>query len=273
MDSTPVNGLTLYYDDEGAYALDLVKEACQQAIMLVQTNWQLPPPEECWGYIMTSLQQYLAHAPPAAWRLMLGLTKPFWNSRFETLWDYAGGWEQHFGKRHPFGIKPPHLLQKADRSIGERIFIRETDIDLRVQRNTCHELTHAFSSHLRLPMWLKEGLAMLSVDIFAGKPTVKPESLDTLENKIHDNSPGSYRQARISDPETLIYQTVRGYWLTRYLQETRPKLLPGLLTQRYSQSTLENRIASAFGLDSAKFWHEINGMIVSHFKQQWNIQE
>jgi hypothetical protein len=266
MNSTPVNGLTLYYDDEGAYALTLVKEACQQAVLLVQTNWQLVPPEECRGYIMTSLQQYLSHAPPAAWRLMLGLTKPFWYSRFETLWDYAGGWEQQFSKRHTFGVKPPHLLQKADRSIGELIFIQEDDINMRVQRNTCHELTHAFSSHLKLPMWFKEGLAMLSVDIFAGKPTVKSDSLYRLNNKIHDNSPGSYRQARVTDPDTLVYQTVRGYWLTRYLQETQPELFPKLLGQRYSHTTLENKVAQACGLDPVVFWREINGKLFAYYK-------
>ena len=41
MNSTSVNGLTLYYDEEGEYALDLVREACVQSIRIMQDSWHL----------------------------------------------------------------------------------------------------------------------------------------------------------------------------------------------------------------------------------------
>ena len=266
MDSITVNGLTLYYDQEGAYALDLVQEACVEGIHIMQDAWHLDTPAECRAYIMTSLEQYLSHAPPRAWRFLLTVTKPLWRSRFEALWEVAGGWEQQFGNRHTFGVKPPHLLEAADKSIGERIFVHQENINIKVQQNTCHELTHAFTSHLKLPMWLKEGLAMVSVDKYAGKPTIKPETLDLLANAAHDTSPGSYRQARISDPDILVYHTVRGYWLTRFIEETQPELLLELLKQPYKPDILEDRVADKYRLDANSFWHQVNGMIVSHFK-------
>jgi len=266
MDSITVNSLKLYYDQEGAYALDLVQEACVEGIHIMQDAWQLDIPAECRAYIMTSLDQYLSHAPPRAWRFLLVVAKPLWRSRFEALWEVAGGWEQQFGKRHTFGVKPPHLLKVADKSIGERIFVKEADMDAKVQQNTCHELTHAFTSHLKLPMWLKEGLAMVSVDKYAGKPSVKPETLDLLANAAHDTDPGSYRQARISDPDSLVYHTVRGYWLTRFIEETQPELLLELLKQPYKPDILEDRVAGKYGMDAGSFWHEINTKIVSHFK-------
>ena len=173
MESTPLNGLTLYYDEEGAYALDLIREACVLSIQIMQDSWQLNPPAECRGIhhdhlaavfipcssqVVANYSDYNHAADEEPLRYTLGV---------------AGGWEQQFGKRHTFGVKPPHLLKDADQSIGERIFVKEENIDVKVQQNTCHELTHAFSSHLKLPMWLKEGLAMVSVDKYAGKPTVK----------------------------------------------------------------------------------------------------
>jgi hypothetical protein len=188
--------------------------------------------------------------------------------RFDTLWEVAGGWEQQFGKRHTFGVKPPHLLVATDSSIGERFFVKEEDMEAKVQQNTCHELTHAFSSHLRLPMWLKEGLAMVSVDKYAGKLTVKPETLDMLANGSSDTSSSSYRGGRITDQGGLVYQVVRGYWLTRYLDDTQSQLLVELLKKRYKPKLLQEEIANAYGLESATFWNEIDPMIVSHFNQQ-----
>lgn len=267
MDSIPVNGLTLYYDEEGEYALDLVREACVQGIQIMKDSWQLNTPAECRAYIMTSWRQFLFHAAPRSWKIILAIYTPLMKNRFDTLWEYAGGWEQQFGKRHTFGVKPPHLLETADKSIGERIFAKEEDIDAKVQQNTCHELTHAFSSHLKLPMWLKEGLAMVSVDKYAGKPTIQSETLDTLANASNDTSPGGYRQARITDQDALLYNYARGYWMTRFIEETQPELMLDLLKQRTKPNILENKVAGAYGLNVDTFWHEINRMIVSHFKE------
>lgn len=107
---------------------------------------------------------------------------------------------------------------------------------------------------------------MVSVDKYAGKPTVKPETLDLLANVSQDTDPGGYRQARISDPDSLIYHTVRGYWLTRFIEETHPELLLELLNQPYKPDILEDRVAGKYGMEGDIFWHEINAMIVSHFK-------
>jgi hypothetical protein len=267
MDSTPVNGLTLYYDEEGRYALDLVQEACAQGIRIMQDSWQLNTPAECRAYIMTSWQGYFAHAAPGSWKIVLTLIMPLMKNRFDALWEVAGGWEQQFGKSHTFGVKPPHLLKDADRGIGERIFIKEEDMDAKVQQNTCHELTHAFSSHLKLPVWLKEGLAMVSVDKYTAKATVKSETLGMLANGSSESRPGGYRQARITDQDALLYNYARGYWMVRYIDETHPELMPDLLKQRYKNNLLEDKVADAYGIEAELFWQEINEMIVSHFKQ------
>ena len=109
---------------------------------------------------------------------------------------------------------------------------------------------------------------MVSVDKYAGKPTLIPQTLDLLTNGTPDSSTDSYRGGRISDQDGLVYQVVRGYWLTRYLEDTQPELLLDFLKQRYKHNMLEYKVAGAYNMQVEEFWHEINGMIVSHFEGQ-----
>ena len=114
------------------------------------------------------------------WKVLLALTFPFWAPRAKAIWPLAGGWQQSYGRRHALGIKPPRLLQSADSRIGDKIFLRDADVHDRVRSVACHELTHAFTADLRLPAWFKEGVAMVAVDRFFDRPTVKRETLETL---------------------------------------------------------------------------------------------
>jgi len=45
----------------------------------------------------------------------------------------------------------------------------------KVQQIACHELVHAFTSHLRLPVWLHEGLAMVTVDRLLQNQSIQGE--------------------------------------------------------------------------------------------------
>ena len=72
-------------------------------------------------------------------------------------------------------MKPPRLIQAGDGSIGERIFVKEAQVENKVQQIAYHELTQAFVAYLRLPAWLNEGLARLTVDRFTGHPMVRED--------------------------------------------------------------------------------------------------
>jgi hypothetical protein len=175
---------------------------------------------------------------------------------------------QQFGKRRVIGVKPPWLVQLSDKSMGERIFVQIDDVDTKVQLVTCHELTHAFASHLKLPMWLNESLAQITSDKFLGEPTVRSDTLQTLTSSSCGTGPGRYQKARVSNPDALVYHFVRGYWITRYMQDTRPDLLKSLLAQRYPHKVLETQVATAYGMGYEEFWEKIDGIVVSHFGQE-----
>jgi hypothetical protein len=269
-----INGLTLFFDPSEREAAELIGQACERSVEVIQVCWGLDTPEDCRVYVMTSWVRFLFHAPPWPWRVLVAATLPLWYFRARKLWALAGGWHQQFGERRAVGVKPPRLLKAANTSIGERIFVKEDGLGERVRHNACHELTHAFTSHLGLPMWLNEGLAMVTVDKFAEKPTVKPESVQALAQPPQNTSPGRYRQLRGEAMDDLVfYHCVRGYWLTRYLEDTRPDLLADLLRQKHSHGALESKVAAAYGMEPGEFWKSIDDIIVSHFKKGTSIGE
>ncbi len=64
------------------------------------------------------------------------------------------------------------------------------------------------------------------------------------------------------DQEGLIYLAVRGYWVTRYLVDTRPALLRKHLARRLPHDVLESTLAAELGVD----WSRIDGVVVSRFR-------
>jgi len=258
METRSIKGLTLFFDAREQEAAELVGDACEQSIRLIYRLWGLEAPTDCRVYVMTSWPSFLFHSTPWPWRAWLGVTLPLRYARLQKLWGMAGGWTQCYGKRRTVGVKPPRLLQAVDNRFREQIFIRRK-VEEWVQHNTCHELVHAFTDHLKLPTWLHEGLAMVTVDQLAGRPTVKAETLEALARP----AAGSRQRERGSlDREALIYLAVRGYWITRYLADAQPDLLKKHLEHRLPHDVLESSLAAEMGVA----WSTIDAMVVSKFR-------
>jgi hypothetical protein len=267
MEAMPVEGLTVYFDADEREAAELVRRACEKSIWLIRECWGLNTPTDLRVYVLTTAWlRSTFHSAPWGRRILMGLTLPFWYFQVRQLWQVAGGWHQQYGQRRTVGIKTPQLMALSDTSIGSRIYIQESDFDNKVQHIACHELVHAFVAHLKLPLWLSEGLTTLTVDYCAKRATIKSKTIKTL-----NRSPGSTngtRKLNLRDPDATVYLYVRGYWLTRYIEETQPGLLKGLFTRRYSHSELETKIAAAYGMEHQRFWGKIDGTVAAHFKQR-----
>jgi hypothetical protein len=189
-------------------------------------------------------------------------------AEFKKRWQYAGGWAQRYGERQVVGIKTPRLIEITPESIGGSIFIKEEDLGDKVLSVVCHELTHAFSSHLKLPTWLHEGLAMVTSDRGLEQQTVRSDTLLLLKetNQKVKSSDKINLKAQTREEVVLIY--VRGYWLTRYLWQSSPDLLLSLLKQRRVPDAVEKRIAEEYSIEPEKFWAEMEKRVVSHFEAE-----
>jgi hypothetical protein len=264
METRAIRTLTLYFDAVDEAAAELIGRACARSLDLIRNLWGLEVPEVCRVYVMTSWVRFLFHSAPWPWRIYLAITLPLRYAHIKKVWDIAGGWALRYGRRRVIGIKPPRLLQQVDAPLGERIF-NPRAMDEAVAHNTCHELVHACSDHLKLPNWLHEGLAMVTVDRFAGNPTVKLETLETVAGRSQGTRPPEGYGRFASDPDSLLYLATRGYWITRYLAETRPGMLRELLTRGQSHEALESTLAAEFGMSREAFWRQIDGIVVAHF--------
>lgn len=265
METMTIDGLTLFFDEEERETARLVQDTCEKSLRLIREQWDLDAPQELRVYVMTSWLGFIFHSAPWFWQPLLVLSLPFWYLRVRNLWRYAGGWSQRYGERCAIGVKPARLIRQADRRLGDRVFVQDNHIDEKIRQITCHELAHAFTAHLKLPMWLNEGLAMLMVDRLLEKQTVRHETLDVLARSAGAQNLQRVGTISAKNQDAVIYLYVRGYWIVRYLEDVRPDLLRNLLAQRHSRTELEERIAGALDMDRETFWSSIDSMAASHF--------
>jgi hypothetical protein len=265
MESIPISGLTLYYDATEEEAADEIVIACERSVGTISGTWQMEAPMDCRVYIMTAWPRCVFQGAPLGSQIVLGLTLPFWYAEFKKRWLYSGGWSQGYGERQVVGIKTPRLLAQTPEPIGASIFIREEDLERKVLSIVCHELTHAFSSYLQLPTWLNEGLAMVSADRCLGKPTVLHETLHLLGNGDQVQTSAENLNLKTQSREEIVLLYVRGYWLTRYLADTRPGLTNLLLSKKYSHQELEGLIAAELDIPQNSFWQDIDQRVVDTY--------
>jgi hypothetical protein len=261
-----IAGLCLYYAVEQEEAARLVGVACDRSVQLIHQRWDLDPPVDCRVYVMTDWRRFLFHSASWPWKVYLALTLPFVAQRASRIWPYAGGWALQYGSRRVVGVKPPHMIEMSDRSPGEQIFLQDRDLSEIVQTVTCHELVHAFTFHLKLPTWLHEGLATLAMEHYLGRRIVREETLEGLARLSPALKGDRTGKLRVDDPQILIAQYARGYWLTRYMDETRSELLKELLSERISPKQLEEKVASAFGEDRESLWENIDRELISWYR-------
>jgi hypothetical protein len=273
MESQRIDGLTLYYPAEERIAAELVRRACEQSIGVIRSSWGLETPKEIRVYILAAGWLHaMFHAAPWRWRPSLVVSLPVWYLRGRRLWRIAGGWQQQLGPRRAVCVKSPRLLAQATSSPGDRLFIRDDDPEAKVQQITCHELTHAFTAHLKLPSWLNEGLAMVTTERFAAKPMVRQDSLALLEQHGELEGSLSEQAAKPGDTDMVIALYARGYWRTRYLEETQPGLLKTLLAVPRAPRSWDSDIAAAWNAYRKPYWPVEDATLVTYFGQQTKQQ-
>jgi hypothetical protein len=262
----------LYYPQEEEETAAILEKACIRSHSLIREMWGLEEPEECRLYVMTSWLPFIFHSAPWHVRVYNALSLPLWYFRIRKSWKWVGGWTLRYSKRPAVGVKSLDLIKKADRSMGALIFIEETDLKKKVEHITCHEMAHAYSAHLKLPFWINEGIAMVTVDAYFGRQTIQSETIMSL-NHQRRRAMLSYRNLYTTGKEDLVHGYVRGYWITRFLMDTNPGVLREVMKKKKSHRAIQKKIASALGISRRAFWGEIDGLVFSHFKEKAEMTE
>jgi hypothetical protein len=244
-----------------------INETCAEALPFIHEQWGLAAPEDCRLYVMTSWWGFIFRSAPWLWRIGLAATLPVWCWRARRTWPYSAAWTQRYGRRVAIGVKPPRLLESSDRSIGRRVFEAEPGTRMKIRHLVCHELTHACSAHLKLPMWLNEGLAAVTVDRFLGKRTIRVDTLALVKGFEPKAAPPTYRQLSRLPAAAISYHAVRGYWFVHYLEATHPGLLRHLLSAPRDARTLEAEVAGALALEPGQLWSRVDDLVAAHFEE------
>lgn len=271
MSSRFVSGLHLHADPREPETEAVVSAACERSLSILNQCWGLAAPPDCHVYVMTSWPRFLFQSAPGLWKAYLVLVFPWLALRASALWPVSGGWSFSYGRRVMVGIKPARLVQAGDRSPGDRFFTRDRDPRETVETITCHELVHACTAVLRLPGWLHEGLATLAMEYYLDRRIFRPETLDFISHPPGLAAAERRQKNRAGNQAALLSQFARGYWLTRWIDETRPELIKALLSERRKPDELEEILARACAKDREQFWREIDGEILAHFRPPTEI--
>lgn len=242
-----------------------IVSASKEIIPLIAKDWGFGPPADCHFYLMTSPVAFFFRSAPWGWRILLGLSFPLWYPRVNRTWSYSAAWTQSYGRRVAIGVKPPRLWEQSDKSIGLLIYEKEEDVRVKVYHLACHELTHACSARLRMPPWLSEGIATLTVERYLQKRIIRSDTLALVRNQQPKGPPPTYRKLLRMDSQSIASHAVRGYWLVRYLEETRPGWLKSKFSLGSFDKLFTSELSSEIGLVEDRFWSEIDEVIVAHF--------
>ena len=109
---------------------------------------------------------------------------------------------------------------------------------------------------------------MVTVDRMAGRGTVQTSTIDSIVQADRKLNPRRYQDLPHVDCEAFLYPFIRGYWITRYLEETRPGLLAGLFAEKLPHGELESRIAAGMGKSREEFWSDIDGLVAARFGEK-----
>jgi hypothetical protein len=254
-------GLTIIYREGDENDACFVQNACSRALPVINNLWNLSAPKESRILITCSPIAPIFRFAPWYRKLYYGITFIFWTQSLRDRWRTLAAFTSH----NWIAMKPIRALVASDASIGKRIFHKTDDPETKLTHIVSHELTHVCSRHLKLPMWLNEGLALLTTDVCLGQNTIRSETLEILGRSVKRYAPQEYARMTSMTEETIVAHYARGYWITRYFREQHPETLRSLLSQRLKRRQLEEKLAAAVGLERLHFWDKIDKMVFSHY--------
>ncbi|PKO19138.1 MAG: hypothetical protein CVU39_00885 [Chloroflexi bacterium HGW-Chloroflexi-10] len=268
MPSRTISDITVVYDVGELATAELLSDTVAKVLPLIQESWGLGGPKDCRIYVMTSWWGFFFQSAPWFWRILLILAWPLWCFRARRAWPYSAGWTQRYGRQVAIGIKPPRLLEVSDKRIGRHLFVEEKNSETKIRHLMCHELTHACAASLKLPAWLNEGLAAVTVDRYLGKRTIRPDTVELLRSYRPKHRPPTYRELLRLEEQVFAYHAVRGYWLVQYLEESQAGCLKRLLSSWQGDGAGEAEIARVLGMELGNFWDQIDDRMVAYFEMK-----
>lgn len=245
-ESINVLGMPIRFARDHASTARTVAEAVTRTAEVLRSRWDLPVPARCTLDISADLAALVLKTAPAGYRALLRLTRPLWWRRVNRIANASGGLTLPWRNQPAVGVKPAEVIASAPEGLGSRLYLSETDPLEKVRHIASHEFTHACTAHLRLPVWLNEGLAMRAVDHVAERETVL-DSTQALARDLRSLDAAALRRLKTSDTDEVVALYATGYWAVRRVDEQSPQEIVTLLSRPRSRRSVSIEALRLFG--------------------------
>jgi len=198
-------------------------------------------------------------------RLRLKLS-PNLHKGYNDMWSRVRAWALHSTFRSNICIKENFDAEDKKDNPGRIIYDLSTDI-YSSEIVFCHELTHICTQHLRLPHWLEEGIAMLTVDKYFNLQTVSLSTLELLKQHPQHMLTSKIKWLEKPSATVIACQYAAGYWLSRYLHELHPDSFKYLLAKPRKEQEIKKHLTEVCGLDI----QNLNATVLGYFHNETTI--
>ncbi|MBZ9750410.1 hypothetical protein K7W42_05995 [Deinococcus sp. HMF7604] len=189
-----------------------------KTLKILKDTWQITPrqdirvhlADEWWSGIfphLTSIEY--------VWRRI-------YRSRDEAIWEKSAACHVPLSRCALILLRSRPAPRISEVSVGSRLF-QPASKEEQEHWRLCHEITHACTSHLHLPFWLNEGLAMLVTDLYAERQTIQVSTRPVSRDEPTPSIDVVQLQNLSEDEWLAIY--AQSYWRTRQLFDEHPQLL------------------------------------------------
>jgi len=219
-------------------------------------------------YICNSPIDFVFSIATGILRLLWKITYPLWARKLELFYNRAGGVTMHIKSKSYIWLRPPDAYDYVEKTIGKLLFGKIEDRSEKLQFVFVHELTHAHIGNRKLPTWINEGIAMITVDEYFSKCTVLESTLTTLFKDHRNYNLVTYRKMANSRPIDIAFTYTYGYWATRYIEEVYPNILMEALTKNLKKNEFTRFIFDIMGIND--ICGQIANDIYTHFENYEN---
>ncbi len=237
-------GIPVHFVSGEESVAELLGMAVRRAAELLERRWDLRAPPGLTVHVLSDWRRFVLASAPRGRRWLARLTMPLWAPRAARQFAAIGGWAIPWRGAPAVGVKGPDALQ-ATSELSAELFETVADPEEKLAHVACHELTHAFTAHLRLPPWINEGVAMRAVDHLAGESTVRGGSKQQIQGDPGVFQTRGFRRAARQDPRRLLEIYATGYWATREVDASSEDALRSALSESVARSEREARFVQA----------------------------
>ena len=241
---------------------EIIKNNYEKVVNLIEKLWDIDSKRPTINiYIFISDFKYILCA--SNWFFIIlrfTILLPHWLLRGRKRWKKWRG-VSGFQKKEPsILIKPmEHYNYYTNKN-----FFKYTNLYLdnkkeKIFKSTfCHEIFQVYTHDLKLPAWLKQGLAIITEEYFLDKKMILSKSINLLKEKHLDEL----------DEKYSTYILIKGYWTVRYLEEKYPDFLKKTI-KKYREEEIVKEIGKKLGLNinnKDELWEQIDDLLYDHYQ-------